>query len=260
MSRVAVDRGGVDVVAMGAGPDVVLLHTLLSDRSVWDGVASGLARTRRVWLPNLPGFGGSTRVGPRLEAYAEWLATLFDALGWPPTTDVVANGFGAHVALALAVGHGARFRKLVLAGVAAAFPEAGRQAVRALGEQVRREGARAGADVAVRRTFTEAFIAAHPDLVADRMRRFAAFDAEGVADACMALAVMDFRAALRGVRNPTLVVAGALDPTTTPDLAREVAAGIPGARYVELPECAHCPPLEVPSRFLGLVTEFLAEA
>jgi 3-oxoadipate enol-lactonase len=74
------------------------------------------------------------------------------------------------------------------------------------------------------------------------------------------MAHLDLRAQLGAVRNPALVVCGALDQTTPPALARELAAAIPGASYREIPDCGHCPMLEQPARLTELVHEFMASA
>jgi 3-oxoadipate enol-lactonase len=55
-------------------------------------------------------------------------------------------------------------------------------------------------------------------------------------------------------------VVGALDSATPPPLGRELATLVAGARFVELPECGHCPPLEAPDRLLAIIEPFLAGA
>ena len=55
----------------------------------------------------------------------------------------------------------------------------------------------------------------------------------------------------------TLVICGELDQATPPELNRLIAAKVPGAHYVELARCGHCPPLEAPDAFLGAIEEFL---
>jgi len=52
-------RGTLTAVRTGAGPDIVLLHSLLSDRHAFDQVLPALASRHRVTLINLPGFHGS---------------------------------------------------------------------------------------------------------------------------------------------------------------------------------------------------------
>ena len=50
---------------------------------------------------------------------------------------------------------------------------------------------------------------------------------------------------------------GALDATTPPAMAREVAALIPGARYEEIADSGHCPMLEQPQALVHLMVNFL---
>jgi pimeloyl-ACP methyl ester carboxylesterase len=63
----------------------------------------------------------------------------------------------------------------------------------------------------------------------------------------------DSRGDLAHIRCPTLVVVGETDVLTPPELAREMAAGIAGARLVVIPECGHVSTLERP----GAVNEAL---
>ena len=92
---------GVDVEHRGSGPDLVILHSLLADRSAFERVAPALSKKRRVWLVNLPGYGASRPAGTSVEDYAERIASLFQSLnlGEP---DVLGNGFGGFIAVALA--------------------------------------------------------------------------------------------------------------------------------------------------------------
>jgi len=62
---------------------------------------------------------------------------------------------------------------------------------------------------------------------------------------------------LGGIRIPTLVVAGALDPAR--DRAEQVAAGIPGARLAVVDGAGHTPHLERPAAFRRLALEFLQQ-
>ena len=63
MSIVRVDGADMDVVETGSGRDLVLLHSLLSDRSAFDQVVPALAKTYRLTLVNLPGYGNSSPGG-----------------------------------------------------------------------------------------------------------------------------------------------------------------------------------------------------
>jgi pimeloyl-ACP methyl ester carboxylesterase len=49
---------------------------------------------------------------------------------------------------------------------------------------------------------------------------------------------------------------GALDQTTPPALAREVASAIPNAIYREIEDSGHCPMLEQPEALVALIESF----
>ena len=56
----------------------------------------------------------------------------------------------------------------------------------------------------------------------------------------------DSRPMLQDIRCPTLVLVGDADQLTPPDRAQEMAAAIPGAELVVVPECGHLSTLERP--------------
>jgi pimeloyl-ACP methyl ester carboxylesterase len=257
MALVEVPGGVVDIVQQGAGPDLVLLHSLLIDRSAFDLVAPDLARTHRLHLVALPGFDGSSPAEFTVEDYADRIAAAMRALRLPPDAAVLGNGFGGFVALALAARHGASFGKLALVDTAAGFPEAGRAAFRVMADKVAAEGMGAVAEIAARRIFHDAYLAAHPQAVGERRAILERFRPEAFVGACRALERVDLRPALGRIANPTLVVCGELDAATPRALAAELASGIPGARYIELPACGHCPMLEQPAPFLAALRPFL---
>jgi pimeloyl-ACP methyl ester carboxylesterase len=258
MALIEVPGGVVDVVTTGAGPDLVLLHSLLIDRSAFDLVEPRLARTRRVHRVALPGFDGSTPAAPSIEAYADRVAAALRALPLGAGAALLGNGLGGFVATALAARHGELIGRLLLVDTAAAFPEAGRAAFRGLAEQVQRGGMDAVAEVAARRIFHDAYLAAHPEAVAERRAVLRRFDPQAFVAACRALEALDLRSTLARIAVPTLVVVGEHDAATPVVLARELAAGITGARFVLLPGCGHCPMLEQPAELLAVVEPFLA--
>lgn len=247
----------IAATTVGDGPDLVLLHSLLTDCGVWDLVVPALARERRVWVVDLPGYGGSAPAPADIGVHADRVAAFLDDRGLPDDTAVMGNGLGAAVALALAVRHGARFGRLVLAGGAAEFPGEAKQPFEAMARRARADGMASVVDLAVRRIFTEDYLAAHPEALEERRAALLQSDPEVFASACDALRAMDLRDHLAAVTNPTLVVVGDDDQATPPVRARELADGIPGARLVVLPECAHAPQLQQPHEFLAAIAPFL---
>jgi 3-oxoadipate enol-lactonase len=241
----------------GNGPDLLLLHSLLTEMSVFERVMPPLARAHRVTCLNLPGFGASDPVElGSVGEHAEHVARIMDALSLPPSVDVFGNGFGAFIALELAIRHGGRMGRLMVADTAPAFPEPAKAPFRGMAEKVRASGMSAILDTAIGRMFPPAFQAAHPEVVAARKAALAPVDATCFARACLALAALDLRPRLTGIRNPTLVMCGALDQTTTPALAREVANAIPDAVYRDIDDSGHCPMLEQPEALVSMIESF----
>lgn len=231
----------------GAGAPLLLVHSLLTELTVFDTVLPLLARERRVTRINLPGFGASSPVELHtLGEHADHVARVMAALELPRDTTVFGNGFGAFVALELAIRHGARFGRLIVADTLAAFPEPARAPFRGMADRVRAGGMQAVLDTAIGRMFPPAFAERHPDVIAARKAALAKVDAPCFARACLALASMDLSAQVPQIENQTVVMCGALDQTTPPALAKELAQKIPGARYEEIADCGHCPMLEQP--------------
>lgn len=259
MSIVSVKGLEVEFEQQGAGPDLLLVHSLLTELGVFERVLPQLAQGRRVTRINLPGFGRSSPAAFESVAdFADHLAAAMDALKLPATTDVFGNGFGAFVVLELACRHGARFGRLVVADAVPAFPEPARAPFRAMAAGVRAKGMPAVLDTAIGRMFPPAFAQANPDVIARRKQALAQVAPEAFARACLGLAALDLGPRLARIANPTLVLCGALDQTTPPELARALAAGIPGAAYREIAGSGHCPMLEQPEALVDMMDAFLA--
>jgi 3-oxoadipate enol-lactonase len=257
MATIRMDGVTAEYEQVGNGPDLLLLHPLLADMSVFERILPSLARTHRVTCLNLPGFGASDPVELNsVGEHADHVARVMDALSLPPSVDVFGNGFSAFVALELAIRHGGRIGRLMVADTTPGFPEPAKAPFRIMAEKVRATGIDAILDTAIGRMFPPAFQAAHPDLVAARKAALATANAPCFARACLALAALDLRPRLAGIRNPTLVMCGALDLTTPPALAREVANAIPGAVYREIEGSGHCPMLEQPGTLVAMIESF----
>jgi 3-oxoadipate enol-lactonase len=248
----------VEYAQEGEGPDLLLLHSLLTELTVFDRVVPALARRSRVTRINLPGFGRSSPLTlESIPAHADHLAAVMLALRLPKTADVFGNGFGGFVALELAIAHGDRFRRLMVADALATFPEPARAPFRAMAGKVAAAGMTSVLDTAIGRMLTPEFAAANPDVVESRKAALARVDPGCFARACLALAALDLRSEISSIRNPALVMCGALDQTTPPALARELAAGIPGALYQEISASGHCPMLEQPHALVDAMHAFL---
>lgn len=242
----------------GPGKPLLLLHTLLADRSVYDRVIPDLAADWRVISPNFPGYGASdgTIVGG-IEGYADFVAAFLDALGLD-RVDLLGNGFGGFVAQSVALRHPGRIDRLMLVDTAPNFPEPAKIPLRGLQAKVLAEGMAGVLDAAMLRMFPPTYIEAAPAVIAERRAALASANPVLFADACGALVALDHLPHLGKIAHPTLVLVGLEDQTTPPELSRQLAAGIAGARLVELPGVGHCPQVQSPEAFLAEIRGFLA--
>ena len=67
----------------------------------------------------------------------------------------------------------------------------------------------------------------------------------------------DSRSLLASIRCPTLVLVGDGDVATPPELNKEIADGIAGARYVVVPDCGHLSTVERPAAVNTALAEWL---
>ena len=74
MERLATADGATTALRGGKGPDLFIVHSLLTDRDAFQAVLPDLVERFRVTLLNLPGFHGSRPIPGTLTAYEMWLA------------------------------------------------------------------------------------------------------------------------------------------------------------------------------------------
>jgi 3-oxoadipate enol-lactonase len=162
----------------------------------------------------------------------------------------VGLSLGAAIGVQLALDAPDRVDRLVLACTSARFGEPQQWLDRAA--VVRSEGLEAIVDALLGRWFTPSF-----DDVPRFRAMFLSVDAEGYARCCEALAVSDARATLASIAAPTLVIAGAEDPTSPPAEMEALARAIPDARFEVLDGAAHLANVESAEAFNQLLKEHL---
>lgn len=123
---------------------------------------------------------------------------------------------------------------------------------------VREGGMAAVAEATMERWFTAAF-RADPARVAPWHHMVARTPAAGFLETAAVLRDADLTAAAPQIRTPALVIGGAEDGGTPPDLARALAAALPNADLDILPGAAHLPCVEDPDAYAVRLTTFLTD-
>jgi 3-oxoadipate enol-lactonase len=251
-------HGALTAVRQGEGRDLVVLHSLLTDRHAFDPVMPALSAKYRVTLINLPGFHGSLPTPLALmDAYVAVIEDGFQEFGIANDAVLMGNGFGGTLDLAFAIAHPERISKLVLSDAAAGFSDQGKQAFKMMADKVAEGGLGAIAEIAAKRVYSPTYLAAHPDMIEERKKALLAIDPTAFQAACKILQETDLVPLLHKLKTLTLVVCGEFDQATPPALNKIIAEKVAGARYVEMPGCGHCPPLEQPDEFIAAIKGFV---
>ncbi|HWH76210.1 MAG TPA: alpha/beta fold hydrolase, partial [Candidatus Binatus sp.] len=82
---------------------------------------------------------------------------------------------------------------------------------------------------------------------------------DGYVGTCAALRDGDFRDAVKQFKQPTLVLCGAEDIATPPELGRELAGLIPGAQFSLIDHAGHLPCIEQPASMVERMMKFFRE-
>lgn len=245
----------------GDRPAVVLLHGVGLSRRMWAAQVAALRAQYRVLAIDMLGHGAAAmpHAGATLDDYADHVAATMDAAGVDRAT-LIGFSMGALVARAFALRHPARVRALVLLnGVFARAPEE-QARILARVDEVAATGPAANLDAAIERWFTPAFRAQHPDYIADLRATFAANDPGGYITSYRLFATQDSVGVdrLGEIDVPVLVATGEQDVGSTPDMARALAARIPGATLRIAAEARHMMPVELPDLTNKLLLDFLS--
>jgi pimeloyl-ACP methyl ester carboxylesterase len=251
------DRG-LHVDTHGKGPPLLLVAGLGQGAWVWRHVAPALARDRRVITFDNRGTGRSP--APARSSIHDLAADAASVLTAP--ADVVGFSMGGYVALTLATSEPALVRSLVLAGTGAGGPDRVRRPDRvraafaeAIGLPYEEFGRRT-----MPYTFAPGWPEAHPrdfeEILTARLEHPTSYKAlEAHVAACYGFYEEACRVEL--IEAPALVVHGRADLIVPVENGRNLAARLPNAEYVELPDRGHNLMLEDPNTFVQLVERFL---
>jgi 3-oxoadipate enol-lactonase len=240
----------------------VLLHGLgATGAALWKYHAEALARDFQVVVPDLRGAGESPKPpGPySLQDFVDDLRELAERLRLAPAA-LVGHSFGGSIVLEYAAQHPDGVSAVVAVGAPTELPKQNREAMRARAETVEREGMDAVAETVATNGTAPSFREERPDEFRGYVELLAGADPAGYAAACRAIADLDIGDHLSRIAAPVLLVAGDRDGVAPPDLNRRNAERIPGATFVEVPDCGHIVPWEKPQELLQAVRPFLAEA
>lgn len=238
----------------------------------WLTMLTGLTNDLTMWHPQMPladdlrilrydfrGQGGSETTAPPYtpELLIADLMALWDHLG-VKRSHVLGLGLGGALAQGIAIHHPERVDKLVpcccRAGMVPDFAANWhkRQAL------VRAGGIETIVEDTAQRWFSEDFKASNPGVIDGVRAMIRRTTTDGYLGCTSAFLGVKYESDLGRIKAPTLYVGGAEDKSGGPPaLMAALAAMVPGARYVSIPDAAHIANLQNPEAFNRIVAEFL---
>lgn len=278
-SRRLTDGAGRTTYAIVRGEGrhpTVLLHGGLSEASEWSLLAGRLGA--HVVIPDRPGCGLSypidyLKVDDYRAAAADWVSELLESLG-ADDVDLVANSMGGFFALAFALAHPERVRRLALVGAPAGLHREIPIFLRLWGHPI------AGALISrmkiddpevLRKRVFASLLVAHPERVPRDFLEIAvaASALPGAGDAATTMLrvvttlrgwrpALDLREDATGLAVPTQFAWGDADAFAPPVRGQAIAAQMPDARFDVLPETGHLPHLDAPEEVATALNAFLS--
>lgn len=240
----------------GAALPVIFANSLGTDHRIWEGVTSRLSATRRCVAYDKRGHGMS---GLSADPYAMGelaadLLALADHCGMKRFV-ICGVSVGGMIAVASAAAAPERIAGLVLCDTA---PQIGTPAMwNTRIAQVQENGLTGIADSVLERWFSAQFRKARPHELAGWRTLLVRTPPQGYIATCAAIRDADLSVETGAIAVPTLVVVGAEDLSTPPDLVRSLAEQIAGSRFSTIPGVGHIPSIERPDILADMLTTFL---
>jgi pimeloyl-ACP methyl ester carboxylesterase len=240
---------------------LVLIHAFPMTARMWEGQLEYAEAGWRVLAPQLRGFDGGTS-DPAAQSMDDYAGDVIDLLDGLHVHEAVIGGLsmGGYIAFAM-FRHAARyFRGLILADTRPqADTPAGVQGRNDMLALVREKGASAVAEQMLPRLLGETTRRERPEVVERTKSLMLASSPEAIAGAIVAMRDRaDSTPALETIRCPTLIVVGAEDAITPPELSEGMQRAIPGSELVVIPRSGHLANLETPEAFNTALARFLA--
>jgi 3-oxoadipate enol-lactonase len=240
------------------GVPVLLLHELGGSSESWRAVIPLLTADRRVIAPDLRCAGRSEKPPGAFDLAdaADDLDRLLAALSPASAVDVIGAALGSLVGALLAIRHPGRVRRLMMCAVAPDMAGPTRAYLAERVDKVRTIGMRGVAEASLANSFP----ATHPAERAAYRAIYLGNDPAAYAELSLALARLQMTPTdWAAIRAPVLVASGAHDFLWPPEIGRQVASLVPGARFEVMEDAGHFPHLQAPETLVGLARTFLAK-
>lgn len=239
----------------GAGPWIVMSHSLACNSAMWGEQAELLAKRFKVLRYDTRGHGRSDApVGAyTLEMLADDAKGLLDALD-VRNAHWIGISMGAMIGQTLALKHPGVLKSLVLADTTSRNPPEAWPMWKERIEVAEAKGMEATVESTLARWFTAPYRQARPDRIQPIVDMIRATPVAGYIGCCHAIPKIDLTARLKEIRVPVLAITGAEDAAAPG--TRAIHENLPGSELVVIPSASHISNIEQPEAFNQALTRF----
>lgn len=230
----------------GDGPPLVLLNGGLMSIGAWQAYMPALTARFRVIRCDFR--GQLLTPGPFAQSWEEHAQDVVEMLEHLSIerAHIAGASFGAEVAMMMAARYPERVERLTIITATERTNETMRNDAREGVRMAERAAAGGGGEELFRSvmeaTWSEAWLAKQPDFIEQRLRQVAMLPPAYYAGAAAIVGLLeslDLTPELGKIKAPALVIGGEHDRIFPPEHSRAIAALIPNARLVILPDTGH---------------------
>ena len=270
MLQLRVNDTTMAYVELGVGPPLVAIHGSLGDFRSWSPVMGPLSRRHRFIVPSLRHFFPEPWDGKggrfSIAQHTADVIAFIEGLQLGPV-HLMGHSRGGHIAFRVAGARPELIQRLILA------EPGGELDASLMPTDVVPSSARATSVAEAAKLIAAGDVDGGLTLFVDRIdgpgawaKRPAASKQLRRDNAATLIGQIDeqrrpfTRAEAQAITVPTLLIGGARTPGMLPVVLRALAAAIPGARSILIPDATHVMFDQAPVRFSEIVLEFLADA
>ncbi len=257
---------GLDVSYVDEGkknaPVIIFVHGFPFNKWMWEKQIEAFKNDFRVVAYDIRGFGSSDKgnVHFSIQLFAFDLIGLMDALHIEKAV-LCGLSMGGYIAISAMENFQHRFSKLVLCDTNCAGDDAeAKQKRMDTIESIKKNGKTKYAEDSLWKLFSQGSFVSNGGAIDQVREMILATPEEVIFQTLLALAERHDNCSLLSTTNlPVLIIVGADDKLTPPEIARHMDEKIPDSDMFIIENAGHLSPLEQPEEFNGLLNTFLTD-
>jgi len=243
----------------GAGPWLVMSHSLACAVAMWDEQVEALKHRYKVLRFDTRGHGATDAPAGAytLELLADDLHALLGALG-VTSPHFVGLSMGGMIGMTYALKYPSVLKSLVLCDTSSRVPPDAQPVWDERIKTAAEQGMAPLVESTLKRWFTEPFLARRNSVVERVANLIRNTPPQGYVGCCHAIPKINLTDRLAAIKCPVQIIVGDKDVGTPVAMSEAIHKAIPGSELVVIPDASHLSNLEQPAAFNAALLKFLA--